>query len=335
MRCSGDRRATTSRSSPWRRAASGPRSAGRTIVELASRACAAGHRMVVVGAADDARAGTQEIVAARSRGRAIDATGRLSLLASAELIGARRAARDERFGAAALASAMSTPTIAVFGPTVPAFGFGPLRRVASSRDARTSPAAPATATARSSARSAIGAACARSERRSKWQRADASSSCRTFARESRLADIPRSNRLLSKFIVGVDLGGTNIVVGAMSGRRHAPASACAPSPRTRDAAPRAWSDRIVALINAHDPRHDRADERAGGATSSASASARRVRSTARRASSRGAQPRLARLPAARRDRRAAHPPAGTLDNDANCATVGEWWQRRGEGRDAT
>ncbi len=51
---------------------------------------------------------------------------------------------------------------------------------------------------------------------------------------------------------------------------------------------------------------------------------------------RGAESRMARLPAARLDRRAASTSRSTLDNDANCATIGEWWkgaaQRREECR---
>ncbi len=56
----------------------------------------------------------------------IDATGQLSILGSAELI--RRAAVLVTNDSAPLhlASAMNTPTLAVFGPTVPGFGFGPL-----------------------------------------------------------------------------------------------------------------------------------------------------------------------------------------------------------------
>lgn len=57
---------------------------------------------------------------------AVDTTGKLSLLASAELI--RRAAMLVTNDSAPqhLASAMNTPTITIFGPTVPEFGFGPL-----------------------------------------------------------------------------------------------------------------------------------------------------------------------------------------------------------------
>jgi heptosyltransferase-2 len=56
----------------------------------------------------------------------IDALGKLSLLGSAELI--RRCAVLVTNDSAPqhLASAMNTPTVTIFGPTVPEFGFGPL-----------------------------------------------------------------------------------------------------------------------------------------------------------------------------------------------------------------
>ncbi len=81
-------------------------------------------RVVVIGgAAEGALAGAIEIAAP---GKTIDATGELSVLGSAELI--RRAAAIVSNDSAPLhlASAMNTPTVAVFGPTVPDFGFGPL-----------------------------------------------------------------------------------------------------------------------------------------------------------------------------------------------------------------
>jgi heptosyltransferase-2 len=56
----------------------------------------------------------------------IDATGKLSLLASAELIARAKLLVTNDSSPQHLASAMSTPTITIFGPTVPAFGFGPL-----------------------------------------------------------------------------------------------------------------------------------------------------------------------------------------------------------------
>jgi heptosyltransferase-2 len=57
---------------------------------------------------------------------AIDTTGQLGLLASAELI--RRAALLVTNDSLPqhLASAMGTRTVTIFGPTVPGFGFGPL-----------------------------------------------------------------------------------------------------------------------------------------------------------------------------------------------------------------
>jgi lipopolysaccharide heptosyltransferase II len=81
-------------------------------------------RIVVIGSGDD-RELAAAIVAATG-GRAIDATGRLSLLASAELIGRCKALVTNDSAPQHLASAMNTPTVTVFGPTVPDFGFGPL-----------------------------------------------------------------------------------------------------------------------------------------------------------------------------------------------------------------
>jgi heptosyltransferase II len=65
-------------------------------------------------------------ILAATEGDAIDATGRLSLLASAALIGRCAAIVSNDSAPLHLASAMNVATVAVFGPTVPAFGFGPL-----------------------------------------------------------------------------------------------------------------------------------------------------------------------------------------------------------------
>ena len=81
-------------------------------------------RVVIVGGAAD-RELALAIVAA-TKGQAIDATGKLSLLASAELIGRAALLVTNDSAPQHLASAMNTPTLAVFGPTVPEFGFGPL-----------------------------------------------------------------------------------------------------------------------------------------------------------------------------------------------------------------
>lgn len=65
----------------------------------------------------------------RERGtaaRILNAAGKLSLLGSAELIRRARAIVTNDSSPQHLASAMGTPTVTLFGPTVPAFGFGPL-----------------------------------------------------------------------------------------------------------------------------------------------------------------------------------------------------------------
>lgn len=59
----------------------------------------------------------------------LNAVGRLSLLGSAELIRRARAIVTNDSSPQHLASAVGTPTVTIFGPTVPEFGFGPLAPV--------------------------------------------------------------------------------------------------------------------------------------------------------------------------------------------------------------
>jgi heptosyltransferase-2 len=82
-------------------------------------------RVVVIGAGAD-HALAASIGESLTPERVIDATGQLSLLGSAELIGRARALVTNDSAPLHLASAMDTPTVAIFGPTVPEFGFGPL-----------------------------------------------------------------------------------------------------------------------------------------------------------------------------------------------------------------
>ena len=91
--------------------------------EQLARALADAGRIVVVGGADD-RALAAEIVSAVPG--AVDTTGALPLLASADLIGRCAVLVTNDSAQLHLASAMGTPTVAIFGPTVPEFGFGPL-----------------------------------------------------------------------------------------------------------------------------------------------------------------------------------------------------------------
>ena len=80
-------------------------------------------RVVVLGSSNDSPLADAVTAAEPS---AIDATGGLSLLASAELIGRCGVVVTNDSAPLHLASAMGTPTVAIFGPTVPDFGFGPL-----------------------------------------------------------------------------------------------------------------------------------------------------------------------------------------------------------------
>ncbi len=92
--------------------------------ELASR-IAQRCRLAVVGSAADAGLARHIIDSAGAQG-VVDATGKLSLLASADLIGRASLVVSNDSSPQHLASAMGTPTITIFGPTAPEFGFGPL-----------------------------------------------------------------------------------------------------------------------------------------------------------------------------------------------------------------
>jgi lipopolysaccharide heptosyltransferase II len=84
--------------------------------------------VVVVGGTDDAGLG-EEIVGAvgRSGGRAVNTCGKLTLRQSAALIARARVLVTNDSAPLHVATAMGTPIVAVFGPTLPEFGFGPIR----------------------------------------------------------------------------------------------------------------------------------------------------------------------------------------------------------------
>ena len=93
-------------------------------VDLAKR-LADEFRIAIIGSNADA-AVASEIISALQEESVINGTGSLSLLASAELIGRAQAIVTNDSAPQHLASAMGTPTLSIFGPTVPEFGFGPL-----------------------------------------------------------------------------------------------------------------------------------------------------------------------------------------------------------------
>ncbi|MBA3895156.1 MAG: lipopolysaccharide heptosyltransferase II [Gemmatimonadales bacterium] len=79
--------------------------------------------VVVVGGHEDAALAAE--VAAAAPGRAWSAAGALSLRASAALIERARVLVTNDSAPLHLATAVSTPVVAVYGPTVPEQGFGP------------------------------------------------------------------------------------------------------------------------------------------------------------------------------------------------------------------
>lgn len=93
--------------------------------ELA-QALAGRARIVVVGSVDDMPL-AEEICRAAGE-TSMNAAGALSLLGSAELIRRCNLLVTNDSAPQHLASAVDTPTITIFGPTVPTFGFGPLAR---------------------------------------------------------------------------------------------------------------------------------------------------------------------------------------------------------------
>ncbi|MFL5526341.1 MAG: lipopolysaccharide heptosyltransferase II [Gemmatimonadaceae bacterium] len=93
-------------------------------VELAKK-LADDFRIAIIGSNADS-AVARNISSALPPNCVIDGTASLSLLASAELIGRAQAIVTNDSAPQHLASAMGTPTLTIFGPTVPEFGFGPL-----------------------------------------------------------------------------------------------------------------------------------------------------------------------------------------------------------------
>ena len=94
------------------------------FAELA-RELAADVRIVVLGAEDD-KTLAGEVCAASTD--ALNAAGVFTLLGSAELIRRCQVLVTNDSAPQHLASAVDTPTLTIFGPTVPTFGFGPLAR---------------------------------------------------------------------------------------------------------------------------------------------------------------------------------------------------------------
>ncbi len=101
---------------------------GALAVALAQQPQTVNARIVLMGSSADgtlSRAVADALAAARLP-LPVDATGRLPLLASAALLARASVIVTNDSLPLHLASAMGTPTVALFGPTTPALGFGPL-----------------------------------------------------------------------------------------------------------------------------------------------------------------------------------------------------------------
>ncbi|MEO7038404.1 MAG: glycosyltransferase family 9 protein, partial [Gemmatimonadaceae bacterium] len=90
-----------------------------------AQALAPRFRIAIVGGAAD-RSEAASIANFSGAQGVVDGTVSLSLLASSELIRRAKLLVTNDSAPQHLASAMGTPTITIFGPTVEAFGFGPL-----------------------------------------------------------------------------------------------------------------------------------------------------------------------------------------------------------------
>jgi heptosyltransferase-2 len=94
--------------------------------ELGAALAGRGVAVVAVGSAADAALGDAIVAAVRRvGGHAASTCGRLTLRASAALIGRAAALVTNDSAPLHVAQAVGTPTVAIFGPTVPSFGFGP------------------------------------------------------------------------------------------------------------------------------------------------------------------------------------------------------------------
>lgn len=89
--------------------------------ELARHLCDRGYEVVITGSPQEAEMGRQ----IESQAKVVNLCGRLSLAQTLWIMGEARAVVSNDSGAMHMASAMGTPTVAIFGPTVLRFGYQP------------------------------------------------------------------------------------------------------------------------------------------------------------------------------------------------------------------
>lgn len=93
-------------------------------IELIKKLVNGGYLVAMVGGTEDGPL-CDKIIKAVGLGRVFNSAGKLSLLQSAELIKRCRVLVSNDSAPVHLAAAVNTPVVAIFGATVPAFGFGP------------------------------------------------------------------------------------------------------------------------------------------------------------------------------------------------------------------
>lgn len=93
-------------------------------IELIKKLISGGYHVTMIGGKEDQPL-CENIIKFVGIGRVFNSAGKLSLLQSAELIKRCRVLVSNDSAPVHLAAAVNTPVVAIFGATVPAFGFGP------------------------------------------------------------------------------------------------------------------------------------------------------------------------------------------------------------------
>lgn len=94
------------------------------FTEVVTTLVSEGHSVVLIGGREDEELCSE--ICVKSGVRCLNAAGKLTPLQSAELLGRAKALVSNDSAPVHMAGAMGTPVAAIFGPTVPAFGFSPL-----------------------------------------------------------------------------------------------------------------------------------------------------------------------------------------------------------------
>ena len=262
--------------------------------ELAGRTA-----VVVVGGPDDAELGEAiRDAVTRAGGRALNACGKATVRQSAALIARARLLVTNDSAPLHFATPLGTPVVALFGPTVPEFGFGPVGDGDLALGVTGSSCRPC---------SAHGPA-----------RVPARTSSLHAGRCSVASVAARPSRRPVRYVVGIDLGGTNIVVGTVA-EDGSELVGLVSEPTLAEQGSDAVVARIVKLARALHRGGARETEIAGVGIGSPG-----PLDTERAARAAHAEPRLDELPACATAsrRRSDFPPRSTTTPTARCSASG-------------